>query len=43
MADVLLILFPLVVLLWIGSRLHAILHELRKITALLQAQKTHDE
>ena len=43
MADILLMLFPLVVLLWIGCRLHAILHELRKITALLQGQKTHDE
>ena len=43
MADILPMLFPLVVLLWIGSRLHAILHELRKITALLQGQKTHDE
>ena len=43
MADILLMLFPLVMLLWIGSRLHAILHELRKITTLLQGQKTHDE
>ena len=35
MPDLLLVIPPLVVLLWIGSRLHAILYELRQIKELL--------